>query len=150
MRRLIQRTEESMSESAKHHHHPSIVIPRPDRIRNISSAPFAWLEARLARDHWLSLMSPQAIAAYTFLCLAANQQGLSWYRRDKIRAALELGEDELSTALARLYALDLVAYQPFHQNASEGFHQVLSLPQGGPSKPRPSAQLLALIDSIGK
>ncbi|MEJ2719494.1 MAG: hypothetical protein P8182_20575, partial [Deltaproteobacteria bacterium] len=34
------------------------------------------------------------IAVYLFLCLVANQQGVSWYRRDRIREALNLGEEE--------------------------------------------------------
>ena len=35
-------------------------------------------------------------------------------------------------ALGRLEKLGLVAYQPFHRHASEGFRQVLDLPESGP------------------
>jgi hypothetical protein len=138
-----------MPVAAQPHRQPRVIIPRPDRVRSLTGASFAWLDTRLARDHWLSAMSPQAIATYTFLCLAANPQGMSWYRRDKIRAAVDLGEDELADSLTALCHLDLIAYQPFHQNASEGFRQVLALPHGGPPLPRRSIQLEALIDSIG-
>ena len=139
-----------MPVAAQPHRQLRVIIPRPDRVRCLTGISFAWLDTRLARDHWLAAMSPQAIATYTFLCLAANQQGVSWFRRDKIRAALGLGEDELSAALALLSSLDLVAYTPFHHNASEGFHQVLSLPLGGPPPQQPPAPLAALIAAIAK
>jgi hypothetical protein len=138
-----------MPNAAQPYHCPRVVVPRPDRIRSIGGTAFAWLDTRLARDHWLSALSPQAIATYTFLCLAANPQGVSWYRRDKIRAALGIGEDELQGALAALERVDLVAYQPFHARASEGFRQVLSLPRGGPPRSFDSAHLSSLIDAIG-
>jgi L-ascorbate metabolism protein UlaG (beta-lactamase superfamily) len=37
--------------------------------------------------------------------------------------------------LGELYDLDLVAYKPFSRYASDGFHQVLSLPIDGPAIP---------------
>jgi len=78
-------------------------------------------------------MRPEEVAVYLFLCLVANQQGISWYRRDRIREALNLGEEETRRALARLCELDLVAYLPFGRYDSEGFRQVMSLPSSGPA-----------------
>ena len=72
------------------------------------------------------------ISVYAFLCLAADRRGVSFYRRDRIARELGLDDSELSAALARLRELDLVAYQPFRRGAADGFHQVLSLPTGGP------------------
>ena len=111
---------------------PRIVVPRPQRLRTLSNIPFGWLDARLHSRHWIDLLSPEALAVYTFLCLAADRQGVSYYRRDRIGVTLGLHEDALRRAFDRLYQLDLVAYQPFHQHASDGFHQVLSLPEGSP------------------
>jgi hypothetical protein len=109
-----------------------VVVPRPERIRVMGgSGGFGWLDARLVRDGWLAKMMPEDLAVYAFLCLTADRQGVSWYRRDRIREALSIGERAVWESLERLEKLDLVAYQPFHRNASEGFRQVLELPSGG-------------------
>lgn len=105
-----------------------VVIPRPERMRQLRSSPFGWIDARLLKDGWLATLRPEEIAVYLFLCLVANQQGVSWYRRDRIREALNLSEDETRRALARLCELDLIAYTPFSRYDSEGFRQVLSFP----------------------
>ena len=109
-----------------------VVVPRPDRVRRIGPSGFGWLDAHLRKQGWLELLTPEDLAAYSFLCLVANPQGVSWYRRDRIRQALGIGEDALRHTLKRLYALDLVAYRPFGRHASDGFHQVLSLSPEGP------------------
>jgi hypothetical protein len=101
-------------------------------VRRIDQAPFGWLDARLQHQKWLEVMSAQDLSVYVFLCLAADRQGVSWWRRDRIGRALGLDEQALHQALRRLYALDLVAFQPFSANAADGFHQVLSLPPAGP------------------
>jgi hypothetical protein len=90
------------------------------------------MDARLHKQGWLERLAPEDIAAYAFLCLVANKQGVSWYRRDRIRQATGIREDMLWQSLKRLYSLDLVAYRPFGEHASDGFHQVLSLPTQGP------------------
>jgi len=105
-----------------------VIVPRPDRIRQIGAAGFGWLDARLRSDGWLQLMAPTELAVYAVLCLVGNRQGVSWYRKGRLCAMLALPQDELCVALRRLRELDLVAYQPFQPDGSEGFHQVLSLP----------------------
>jgi hypothetical protein len=110
-----------------------VVIPSPERMRRFGASAFGWIDARLLKDGWLSAMQPSDIAVYLFLCLVANQQGISWYRRSSIREALNLSEDEVRRALTRLMDMDLVAYTPFGRFDSEGFRQVLSLPSSGPS-----------------
>jgi hypothetical protein len=115
-----------------------VVVPRPERVRALgASAGFGWIEARLLRDGWLAVLTPVDLAVYGFLCLAADRQGVSWYRQDRIRAALAISEAEVWQALARLEQLDLVAYQPFHAHASEGFRQVLTVPELGPPERLP-------------
>ena len=102
-------------------------------MRQLRSSAFGWIDARLLKEGWLSFMEAEEIAVYLFLCLVANQQGVSWYRRDRIREALNLSEDAVRRALSRLVERDLVAYAPFRRFDSEGFRQVLSLPSSGPS-----------------
>jgi hypothetical protein len=111
---------------------PRVIVPKPNRMRLLSKQGFGWLDARLHKQGWLAIMTPNEIAAYTFLCLVANPQGISWYRKDRIQAAMCIHEHHLREALQSLYDLDLVAYKPFSRYASDGFHQVLSLPQAGP------------------
>ena len=110
-----------------------VVIPRPERLRQLRSTAFGWIDARLWRDGWLIAMQPSDIAVYLFLCLVANHQGVSWYRRDRIGEALNLSEAETRRSLRRLIELDLIAYTPFSRHDSEGFRQVLSLPSSGPT-----------------
>ena len=114
---------------------PRVIVPKPNRMRLLSRQGFGWLDARLHKQGWLATMTPDEIATYTFLCLVANPQGISWYRKDRIRAAMCIHEHHLHQALHNLYDLDLVAYKPFSRYASDGFHQVLSLPQDGPPNP---------------
>lgn len=117
---------------------PRVVVPRPERVRRPGPGGFGWLDARLHKQSWLALLTPDDLSVYTFLCLVANQQGVSWYRRDRMRQILAIADDALWRALKRLYALDLVAYRPFSRHASDGFHQVLSLPSHGPPTMMPS------------
>jgi len=109
-------------------HPPRVVIPRPDRVRRIGRSGFGWIDARLRSHGWLELLSPEAFAVYAFLCLVADRDGVSWYRRDRICHELGLAAADLQAALGRLRKLDLAAYRPFGRHASDGFHQVLGLP----------------------
>lgn len=109
-----------------------VIVPRPERMRRPGREGFGWLDARLHKQGWFSLLTPEDIATYTFLCLVANHHGVSWYRRDRIQQAMCIDETALRQALRRLYELDMVAYRPFGRYASDGFHQVLSLPPQGP------------------
>lgn len=110
-----------------------VIVPRQDRVRRIGRFGFGWIDARIHKHGWMEVIGPDAMAVYTFLCLAADRNGVSWYRRDRIQHALGMGEDAARRALGRLRELDLVAYQPFSRHASDGFHQVMSLPECGPA-----------------
>lgn len=124
-----------MTFNTKQKLNPRVIVPKPNRMRQLRGQGFGWLDARLHKRAWLSILTPEQIAAYTFLCLVANPQGVSWYRKDRIRAAMCIDEHALRQALYKLYDLDLVAYKPFSRHASDGFHQVLSLPTDGPAIP---------------
>lgn len=112
-----------------------VVVPRPDRVRSLDGVAFGWLDARLHHHGWLRVLTPQALAVYAFLCLAADRRGVSFYRRSRIARELGLDDAETATALQRLRELDLVAYCPFRSLAVDGFHQVMSLPLDGPPSP---------------
>ena len=107
-----------------------VVIPRPDRLRRLRGARFGWIAAGIHRQGWLRLLDCEALAAYAFLCLAANRDGVSYYRRERIGRELGLDDAQVHRALRRLEELDLVAYRPFRPGAADGFRQVLSLPAG--------------------
>jgi hypothetical protein len=110
----------------------AVIVPRPDRVRTLDGVAFGWLDAALHRTGWLRVLSLPALATYAFLCLVADRQGVSFYRRGRIGRELGLDDGEVASALARLIELDLVAYRPFRDGAADGFHQVLSLPEQGP------------------
>lgn len=103
-------------------------------MRTMARTPFGWMDARVLRDGWLRVLTPEAIAVYTLLCVAANRDGVSYYRRDRIGHELGLSDTNVRVALHRLIELDLVAYRPFHVHAVDGFHQVVALPEGGPPR----------------
>lgn len=107
-----------------------VVIPHPGRVRRLEKTAFGWIDARVHRDGWIRLLSPDDLAVYMFLCLVANRDGVSFYRRDRIGVELGLSEHAVAVALKRLGTLDLIAYAPFHPHAADGFRQVLALPAG--------------------
>ena len=93
---------------------------RSDRLRTIEK-PFAWLPFRLIKDGFFENMTDRAKLLYTFLCLAADRQGVSFYGDAKIRSHFQLDNDELFSARKELIQKDLVAYDGRR-------YQVLSLP----------------------
>lgn len=109
-----------------------VVVPRPDRVRTLDGIAFGWLDARLQHQGWLRVVTPQACAVYTFLCLAADRSGVSFYRRERMARELGLDDAEVIRCLSRLCDLGLVAHRPYRPGAADGFWQVLSLPEEGP------------------
>lgn len=107
------------------------VVPRPDRRRGLQGVRFGWLDADLLRRGWLRELPVEATAVYAFLCLAADRDGVSFYRCSRIGEELGLDEQQVARALARLRELDLVAFAPFRPSSPDGYHQVLSLPRQG-------------------
>lgn len=110
-----------------------VIVPDPERLRDIRRAHFGWIDARIQRDGWLERLPVEAWAVYAFLCLAADPQGVSFYRRDRISLVLGIDDVLLQRALGRLVELGLVGYRPFDDKASDGFHQVLAVPAAGPT-----------------
>jgi len=102
-------------------------IPRPDRIRNIPES-FAWVDHRLRRDGHLAELTPFDITVYFFLVLAADAQGISYYRLETISRFLgHLPWAKIHSARERLIERGLIAFEPFSPGEPNGFYQVLSL-----------------------
>jgi hypothetical protein len=98
-------------------------LVNPRRIRKINGS-FAFIEHRF-RD-WIKSLTPEELLLYFFLVLAADEQGLSYYRPETIGPCLKLNPDQYRQALKGLITRDLVAFQ-------EPLFQVLSLPERRPS-----------------
>lgn len=102
-------------------------IPRPDRLRRIAGS-FGWVDHRLLRNGHLAWLEPVEMALYLFLVLAADRNGVSYYRLEKISRHLGfLDWGELFGARRRLIELELIGFAPFSGQDRDGFYQVLSL-----------------------
>lgn len=94
-------------------------LVNPRRIRKINGS-FAFIEHRFRG--WIKSLTPEELLLYFFLVLAADEQGLSYYRPETIGPRLKLSPDQYRQALKGLITRDLVAFQ-------EPLFQVLSLPE---------------------
>lgn len=102
------------------------LIPDPARIRRIHRT-FGWIDHRLVRDGHLARMGLGEIAVYVFLVLAADRDGVSWYRGDHIMKVLGLSAEEFVHARAKLIERHLIAFAPFRPGDANGYWQVLPL-----------------------
>ena len=91
----------------------------PRRIRKINGS-FAFIEHRFRG--WINYLSQEELLLYFFLVLAADDQGLSYYRPETIGERLQLSPDQYRRALKGLVTRDLIAFR-------EPLFQVLSLPE---------------------
>ena len=105
------------------------MLPRPDLLRRPPRS-FAWLDHRLLREGHLEEMTLPEIAVYVFLTLAADRDGLSYYRREKICRVLALEFLEFDRALRGLVSRGYVAFRPRSSRDPNGFYQVLPVPAG--------------------
>jgi hypothetical protein len=105
------------------------VLPEPGRVRKIDGS-FAWLDHRLLREGHLERMCLFDLAVYVFLVLAADRDGVSFYRKDVISRKLGIDWSQFETAKARLLERGLIAFRPFTPREVDGFYQVLPLPAG--------------------
>lgn len=107
------------------------LLPRPTLVRRPGGA-FGWLDARLLRDGWLARLGPDATTVLTFLALAADRQGASFYGRDKMAAATGLERSAVDGALERLLSVGLVDWRPWSTGHPDGVWQLLPLPVAAP------------------
>ena len=102
----------------------------PERVRDIRADSFAFIPHRFLRDGFLAALTPEERSLYLFLVLAADRDGLSFYRYDSICSVLELPLESYIQARNGLIAHDLIAFDGRR-------FQVLSLPTQ--PRRRPSA-----------
>lgn len=117
----------------------------PQRRRCVPES-FAWLDHRLRADGWLQQFEPADFALYLFLVLAADRDGLSCWRLDRIERAVPcFDRHALWDARDRMVQQDLIAYRPWRPHNVDGCYQVLSIP---PAKPTPSSAIREMTYGI--
>lgn len=121
---------------------PNYRIPQPARVRKIERS-FAWIDHRLLREGYLHVMSHPDQALYLFLALAADRNGVSFYRREKICECLGLDDGEFHVARDRLVDLGLIAFEPYTVLSPNGFYQLLPVDRPAPDF---SGQLTAALN----
>jgi hypothetical protein len=103
---------------------PTYCIPQPQRLRRIQHS-FAWIDHRLLRSGFLQTMTHQDQSLYLFLALAADRNGVSFYRKEKICNILGLDFGEFEVARDRLVNMGLIAFQTYSALSVNGFYQLL-------------------------
>ena len=121
---------------------PNYRIPQPRRVRKIERS-FAWIDQRLLRAGYLPIMGHPEQALYLFLALAADRNGVSFYRKEKICHALGLGDGAFQVARDRLVDLGLIAFQPYTVLSPNGFYQLLPVDRPAPDL---AGQLTAAVN----
>jgi replication initiation and membrane attachment protein DnaB len=107
-------------------------IPQPQNVRKIQGS-FAWIDHRLMRDGYLPIMTHEDLGLYLFLILAADRNGVSFYRKEKICDTLSLSFQQFEIARDRLIDLNLIAYQSYSVMSPNGFYQVLPIRTPAPN-----------------
>lgn len=100
----------------------------PERLRRVPRS-FAWIDHRLRSGGFLEKLTPEEIALYLFLSLAADSKGLSCWRLDRMERGLPFDVAALKRAREGLIAKGLVAFRPWGKRGVDGSYQVLSLPE---------------------
>ena len=103
---------------------PTYCIPQPQRLRRIQHS-FAWIDHRLLRSGFVQIMTHQDQSLYLFLALAADRNGVSFYRKEKICNILGLDFGEFEVARDRLINMGLIAFQTYSALSVNGFYQLL-------------------------
>jgi len=116
-------------------------IPQPKKIRNIKGS-FAWIDHRLMRNGFIEVMTHQDLALYMFLILAADRNGVSFYRKEKICEAVLLDFSQFEIARDRLINMKLVAFEGYSVLSPNGYYQVLSIESKAPDYSKQITQKL--------
>jgi len=116
-------------------------VPQPQNVRKITGS-FGWVDHRLLRDGYLPRMTHQDLALYLFLVLAADRQGVSFYRKEKICDTLGLDFRQFEIARDRLLNLALVAFEGYTVLSPNGYYQVLPIPPKAPNHAKEPVQNL--------
>ena len=122
---------------------PKYFLPQPQRMRRIEKS-FAWIDHRLLRHGFLPVMTHEDQSLYLFLALAADRNGVSFYRKEKICECLGLDFQQFEVAKDRLISMMLIAFQPYSVLSPNGFFQVLPVDGQPPEFGTSVSQLLTL------
>ena len=99
----------------------------PQRIRKVPGS-FAWIDHRIRSEGILKRMQPADVGLYLFLALAADRNGLSCWRLDRIEREVSCFDRHgLWAARDRLIELGMIAYRPWRRGEPDGCYQVLSV-----------------------
>jgi hypothetical protein len=121
-----------------------------NRLRRVPRS-FAWIDHRIRSEGFLKKLQPQDIALYLFLALAADRNGLSCWRLDRMEREIpSLDRHALWDARNRLAELDLIAYRPWRVGDPDGCYQVLAVQPVQQRQDDLSPELTVLLDSIGR
>ena len=101
-------------------------IPQPKNIRKIINS-FSWIDHRLMRNGFLQVMTHYDMALYLFLILAADRNGVSFYRKEKICQAVSLDYSQFEIAKDRLINMSLIAFESYSVLSPNGYYQVLPI-----------------------
>ena len=121
---------------------PKVHIPQPKNVRKINGS-FAWVDHRLLQKGYLAVMTHQDQVLYLFLVLAADRNGVSFYRKEKICDLLSLDFQQFEIARDRLIDLKLITYQPYSVLSPNGYYQVLPIHTAAPNFTRKVTENLA-------
>jgi hypothetical protein len=111
----------------------SVLVPQ--RLRKVPPS-FAWIDHRLRAEGWLPRFEPADFALYLFLVLAADRDGLSCWRLDRIERAVPcFDRHALWQARDRMVENELIAFRPWRRGGIDGCYQVLSIRPPEPSLP---------------
>jgi hypothetical protein len=117
----------------------------PQRIREVPRS-FAWIDHRIRSEGTLERLCPEDLGLYLFLILAADRNGLSCWRLDRIERAVPcFDRHALWGARTRLCELDLIAYRPWRKGDPDGCYQVLSVKQPVHTMPPELAEAISKV-----
>ncbi len=117
-------------------------ILNTDRIRRISGG-FSFIPHRFLTDGFLAGLDQKEILLYTFLTLASDRFGLSFYSYDSICNLLKLTLDQYIEARNGLIKKDLIAFDGT-------IFQVLELPSKSPELIKPEGSGISFVKQITK
>jgi hypothetical protein len=103
-----------------------LAVLKPDRIR-ILPPSYAWIDRRLRQLGLLASLSTDELSLYLFLVLAADRDGLSCWRIDRMERELPSDAGSLKTARSCLAEKGLIAFSPWSSRSIDGTYQVLSI-----------------------
>jgi len=80
-------------------------------------------------EGWLGKLGATGTAVLTLLALAADEQGMSYYGRDRMARALGMTQGQIDEGLERLLAQELVVHRPWQPGRRDGVWQLLPIPK---------------------